>query len=410
MSTSEFKSIVERYLKGEASAVDQAMIEAWLAATEDNPVDLTEAELQTIRADMLQHLREHNGYVLESGSEDVGLSGQEALRTQGDLPLSRQEGLRHQGDLQQPGQDASRNQGDLSLSRQEGLRNQGDLLLPKEQRPVTSVRRLIPWFQRIAVAVIFCIGVLSIFYYWRTTTVKPAPVAANEPLPVTQYRVRVVATHAIRKVVLPDSSVVMLNRSGSLHYNMPFDKSTREVFLDEGEAFFEVKKNTRNPFVVYANKTATTVLGTSFNIRINHRVSTVKIVVKTGKVKVATSPGSPESSRLLLPEQGIEINTSNNNIRRFSQSANITTSWWDGALVFHQNSMKEVVEVLENRYQVHIRLATPALQQYRVSGDFTRSHTLTAVLDALCLVHRLSYEKKNNEYFIYASIKKPVMR
>lgn len=363
MSTSEFKSIVERYLKGEASAVDQAMIEAWLAATEDNPVDLTAAELETIRVDMLLHLREHNGHVPESGREEVLAP------------------------------------------------DQGDLSLPEEYTPVTRVRRLLPWIQRIAVIVICCIGILSLFYYWRITTVKRAPVAVNESLPATQYRVRVVATHAIRKVVLPDSSVVVLNRSGSLHYNMPFDKSVREVFLDSGEAFFDVKKNTGHPFVVYANKTATTVLGTSFNIRIIDSVSTVKIVVKTGKVKVATNLDVPlDSSRLLLPEQGIEINTSNNNVRTFSQPANITTSWWDGALVFHQNSMKEVVEALENRYQVHIRLATPALQQYRVSGDFTRSHTLTAVLDALCLVHRLSYEKKNNEYFIYASIKKPVMR
>lgn len=363
MSTSEFKNIVERYLKGEASAVDQAMIEAWMAATEDNPVDLTEAELKAIRADMLQHLREHNGYLLETGG----------------------------GGVLTPEEDA-------------------DLQISEEHTTVPVVRRLLPWIRRIAVAVIFCIGVLSLFYYWRTTTVKPAQVVANETLAAPQYRVRVIAANAIRKVVLPDSSVVMLNRSGSLYYNMPFDKSTREVFLDEGEAFFEVKKNSRYPFVVHANKTITTVLGTSFNIRIIHSVSTVKIVVKTGKVKVATSVASPDSSRLLLPEQGLEINTSNNQVRTFSQPANIITSWWEGALVFHQNSMKEVAEALGNRYQVHIRLATPALQQYRVSGDFTTSHTLTAILDALCLVHRLSYEKKNNEYFIYASIKKPVMR
>lgn len=369
MSTSEFKSIVERYLKGEASAIDQAMIEAWLAATEDNPVDLTAAELEMVRTDMLQHLRQHNGHVQESGGEEI--------------PVQDQEGFRGQMYLQQP----------------------------EEQTSITRVRRLIPWIQRIAIVVIFCIGSLSLFYYWQSTTAKRAPVAANESSPAIQYRVRVEATHAIRKVILPDSSVVMLNRSGSLYYNMPFDKSVREVFLDAGEAFFDVKKNTGHPFVVYANKTATTVLGTSFNIRITKSVSTVKIVVKSGKVKVATTLASPpDSSRLLLPEQGIEINTSNNHVRTFFQPANITTSWWDGALVFHQNSMQEVAEVLENRYQVHIRLATPALQQYRVSGDFTRSHTLTAVLDALCLVHRLSYEKKNNEYFIYASIKKPVMR
>jgi transmembrane sensor len=368
MSTSEFKSIVERYLKGEASAVDQAMIEAWIAATEDNPVDLTETELAAIRTDMLQHLREHNGYALDSGGEEA-------------------------------------------LSPAANSDDQTGLQTLQEHSSVTRVRHLIPWIQRIAVAVIFCAGVLSLFYYWRTTTVKRAPVAVNETLPATQYRVRVVATQAIRKVVLPDSSVVILNRSGSLYYNMPFDKNTREVFLDSGEAFFDVKKNTGFPFVVYANKTATTVLGTSFNIRITEKKRTVKIVVKTGKVKVAANPDLPQDSiRVLLPEQGLEINTSNNTVRTFSQPANITTSWWDGALVFRQNSMKEVVEALENRYQVHIRLATPALQQYRVSGDFTRSHTLTAVLDALCLVHRLSYEKKNNEYFIYASIKKPVMR
>ncbi|HEY9262614.1 FecR domain-containing protein, partial [Chitinophaga sp.] len=198
MSTSEFKNIVERYLKGEASAVDQAMIEAWMAATEDNPVDLTEAELKAIRADMLQHLREHNGYLLETGG----------------------------GGVLTPEEDA-------------------DLQISEEHTTVPVVRRLLPWIRRIAVAVIFCIGVLSLFYYWRTTTVKPAQVVANETLAAPQYRVRVIAANAIRKVVLPDSSVVMLNRSGSLYYNMPFDKSTREVFLDEGEAFFEVKKNSR---------------------------------------------------------------------------------------------------------------------------------------------------------------------
>jgi transmembrane sensor len=355
MSTSEFKSIVERYLKGEASAIDQAMIEAWLAATEDNPVELSEAELQTIRMDMLQHLREQNGYAPAVAPEPEPASVEQ--------PVSN-----------------------------------------------TRVRYLIPWLRRIAVVVICFAGILSLFYYWHTSNRKAAPVAVNETVPATQYRVRITATNAIRRVVLPDSSIVIVNRAGSLYYNMPFDKSTREVFLDAGEAFFEVRKNTARPFVVHATKTVTTVLGTAFNIRISGNVSTVKIVVKTGKVKVAANPAGPDSSRLLQAEQGIEINTSNNNIRTFSQPANITTSWWDGKLVFHQNNMKEVVEALENRYQVHIRLTTPVLQQYRVSGDFTRSHTLTEVLDALCLVHRLSYEKKNNEYFIYPSIKKPVMR
>lgn len=347
MDTSQFKNIVDRYLKGEASAVDQAMIEAWLAVTEDNQVDLSEEELQAVRAEMLQHLRTHSGHTPPSAQEEDN----PALAT--------------------------------------GITPQPPL-----------IRRLLPWMQRVAVIVIFSIGIVSAFYYWHTTYRKRPPVAAKTAPPV-EYRVRVTPANTIRRIWLPDSSLVILNRSGSLHYHLPFDKKNREVYLDAGEAFFEVKKNTTHPFIVHAGKTVTTVLGTSFNIRISRNVSSVKVVVKTGKVKVAAGLNKADSSLLLTPGQGIEINNQDNSIHPFFQPANITTSWWDERLVFNQNTMKEVVEALENRYQVRIRLRKPALQQYRVSGDFTGSHTLTSVLDAICLVHRLSYEKKNNEYFIF---------
>ncbi|MBS0032238.1 FecR family protein [Chitinophaga sp. 22321] len=378
MSTSEFKNIVARYLRGEASAMDQAMIEAWLAATEDNPVDLSEAELLVIREDMLQHLRDHSGHLAGA------VKSREEEMNNGLYSAAPVNGL----------QEASVPHTESTI-RDRKLRE-------------TPVRRLIPWLQRIAVAVIFGIGIISLYYYWHSTAVKPAPVAENTPEP--QYRVRITATTAIRKVRLPDSSLVVINRAGSLYYNMPFGKNKREIFLDAGEAFFEVKTNAGTPFTVHAGSTTTTVLGTSFNIRVTDNVSSVKVAVKTGKVKVTTRLNTRDSSRLLQPEQGIEINTINNSVRTFSQPAGRISSWWDGVLVFHQSTMKEVVEALENAYQVHIHLATPALQQYRVSGDFTRSHTLTEVLDALCLVHRLSYQKKNNEYFIYSIIKKPVMR
>jgi|GEM_PF-2304229 len=378
MSTSEFKNIVERYLRGEASAMDQAMIEAWLAATEDNPVDLSEAELQVIREDMLQHLRDHSGHLagaVKNREEEVN----DGLYLAAPVNGLQNESVPHT----------------TSIHPDRGIQE-------------TPVRRLVPWIRRIAVAVIFSIGIASLYYYRQTTTVKRVPVAEATPKP--QYRVRITATTAIRKVKLPDSSLVVINRSGSLYYNMPFGKNRREIFLDAGEAFFEVKTNTGAPFTVYAGGITTSVLGTSFNIRVSDNVSNVKVAVKTGKVKVTTGLNTRDSSRVLQPEQGIEINTISNSIRTFSQPAHRISSWWDGVLVFHQSTMNEVVEALENAYQVHIHLATPALQQYRVSGDFTRSHTLTEVLDALCLVHRLSYQKKNNEYFIYSNIKKPVMR
>lgn len=343
MSTSEFKNIVERYLKGEASAVDQAMIEAWLAATEDNPVELTAGELSEIRVDMLQHLRMQNGYTLTE-EEPAGTTAY----------------------------------------------------------PEIKERRLLSWLQRVAAVLVVAVSVGALFYWGRTFTRTRPPVAAvSTPAPVTIYRVRVVATDAVRRVTLPDSSIVLLNRASSLYYTIPFDHAARDIYMERGEAFFQVKQQAAHPFVVHAAKTRTTVLGTSFNIRISNNVKSIRVVVKTGKVQVATGLSITDSTRLLAPEQGIEIDTVHNSIRTFSQPANSITSWYDGVLEFQQNTMKEVVEALENRYQVRIQLGTPAIQQCRVSGNFTRSHTITEVLDAICLVHRLSYKKKNNEFFIY---------
>ncbi|NLR58452.1 DUF4974 domain-containing protein [Chitinophaga polysaccharea] len=345
MSTSEFKNIVERYLKGEASAVDQAMIEAWLAATEDSPVDLTADELSEIGVDMLQHLRVQNGYAL----------GTEAGESASDAAY-----------------------------------------------PEIKERRLLSWLQRIAAVLMVAISVGALFYWGRMfTRTRPPVVSVSTPAPVTIYRVRVVATDAVRRVMLPDSSIVLLNRASSLYYTIPFDHAIREIYMERGEAFFQVKQLAAHPFIVHAAKTRTTVLGTSFNIRISDNVRSIKVIVKTGKVQVATGLSIADSTRLLTPEQGIEINAAHNSVRAFSQPADIITSWYDGVLVFHQNTMKEVVEALENRYHVRIRLGTPATQQCRVSGNFTRSHTITEVLDAICLVHRLSYKKKNNEFFIY---------
>lgn len=343
MSTSEFKNIVERYLKGEASAVDQAMIEAWLAATEDNPVELTADELSEIRVDMLQHLRAQNGYILEE-EKSAGTAAY----------------------------------------------------------PETRERRLLAWLQRVAAVLVVAVSIGALFYWGRTLTRTKPPVAAvSAPAPVTIYRVRVVATDAVRSVTLPDSSIVMLNRASSLYYTIPFDRAAREIYLERGEAFFQVKQLAAHPFIVHAAKTTTTVLGTSFNIRISDNVRSIKVIVKTGKVQVATGLSTADSTRQLRPEQGIEINAAHHSIRTFSQPANSITSWYDGVLEFQQNTMKEVAEALENRYQVRILLGSPATQQCRVSGNFTRSHSITEVLDAICLVHRLSYKKKNNEFFIY---------
>src|SRR6267143_4222284 len=89
-------------------------------------------------------------------------------------------------------------------------------------------------------------------------------------------------------IFLPDSSMVRLEPHSSLEFSPAFLESRREVFL-EGEAFFEVSPNVDRPFLVYANKVITKVVGTSFRVKAFREERDITIAVKTGKVSVYTS-------------------------------------------------------------------------------------------------------------------------
>ncbi|HDR51316.1 MAG TPA: hypothetical protein ENN90_06810, partial [Mariniphaga anaerophila] len=66
-------------------------------------------------------------------------------------------------------------------------------------------------------------------------------------------------------VVLPDGTNLWLNAGSHLRYGIPFIRENREVELT-GEAFLDVVKNEKSPFVVKAGNALVEVLGTQFNV------------------------------------------------------------------------------------------------------------------------------------------------
>jgi transmembrane sensor len=88
------------------------------------------------------------------------------------------------------------------------------------------------------------------------------------------------------KLVLEDSSVVMLDPGTTLNYPLHFEKSKREVYL-EGKAFFEVSKNAKRPFYIYHNSLVTHVIGTSFVINTRKEGNKAEVSVLTGRVEVS---------------------------------------------------------------------------------------------------------------------------
>lgn len=88
-----------------------------------------------------------------------------------------------------------------------------------------------------------------------------------------------------KMVVLPDGSTVILQKGSKLKYFDSYNAHNREVYLS-GEAFFEVVKNPKKPFLVFTKDIVTKVLGTSFTVKAFDNDKEVKVMVKTGKVNV----------------------------------------------------------------------------------------------------------------------------
>jgi len=86
-----------------------------------------------------------------------------------------------------------------------------------------------------------------------------------------------------KTVILPDSSIVTLNKLATIEYKSNFEGKTRSLSL-QGEAFFEIAKGMKE-FEVLTENTVTKVLGTSFNINTEGINGNTNIYVNSGKVQ-----------------------------------------------------------------------------------------------------------------------------
>jgi len=87
-------------------------------------------------------------------------------------------------------------------------------------------------------------------------------------------------------VILPDGTKVWLNAESSLKYQVPFIQKNRKIYL-EGEAFLDVAKNKKSPFIVTAANTSVEVTGTRFNVKAYPTESFVAVALQEGSVKLS---------------------------------------------------------------------------------------------------------------------------
>lgn len=194
---------------------------------------------------------------------------------------------------------------------------------------------------------------------------------------------------------LSDSTKININADSKIKFPKNFNGlASREIYL-EGEAFFDVKRDTLKPFKVHTGILTTEVLGTSFNVDANPKLDIVQITVSSGKVAVYDKTGN---RIILMPGEYVIYDKKDNTFSKHS-SKNLEKiiGWTQGKLFFDNEPIEEVFKVLERWYGVEF------IGEEDVSGVYTgmfENTSLEKVLDGIGYTSNFNYKIKGKLIYI----------
>jgi len=151
----------------------------------------------------------------------------------------------------------------------------------------------------------------------------------------------------LSKVALPDGSMVWLNSGSKIIYDNKFAHKNRKVSL-EGEAFFDVKKGNEKPFQVICNDITVKVHGTRFNVISKDEETKIEVVLEEGKIELLNEKES--SIYMLNPGELASFDRQNRKLTISQVNTTRYTSWKEGILNIYNQPLKDVIKMLEGRY------------------------------------------------------------
>lgn len=179
------------------------------------------------------------------------------------------------------------------------------------------------------------------------------------------------------QIVLSDGSKVWLNDASSLKFPTVFAGTARKVELT-GEAYFEVSKNEKMPFSVYANGTQVMVLGTHFNVMAYPDENLVKTTLLEGAVKLIHG----DAMALLRPGQQGTILENEDTYKVSEADIASAIAWKNGYFLLDNASLSQLMRQISRWYDVDVIYAAN-LDDHAFVGEVSRKYSLMKTLKIL---------------------------
>ncbi len=184
-------------------------------------------------------------------------------------------------------------------------------------------------------------------------------------------------------LVLSDSSEVWLNSGTTIRYPNHFQAKIREVFVEEGEAYFKINHIPTKEFLVHNSFFTTKDIGTSFTISSYKKSPFAKVAVYSGRVALE---GLSKAKQPFYLSKGEKIIYTKNNrkVHQSNFSFESETQWINGDLRFENEALVDILISLENRFDIQIDCKDKLFKLKQISTSFSTQSSPQLILSALC--------------------------
>ena len=213
-----------------------------------------------------------------------------------------------------------------------------------------------------------------------------------------EYNILTIPRGGEYQLKLEDGSNVWLNAETELRFPVAFGEDERRIFL-KGEAYFEVAKDARRPFIVCVDGVDVTALGTEFNISTIQESGEVFTTLVNGSVRVVNEEGE---NCILRPEEQAVCKKGESDIGVQKVNTALYTSWKDGYYAFDKQSLGEIMRTLERWYDIHVVFVDDA-EKLRFSGRVKRYEDITNLLTMIKLTNDVDFTIENRTIIVGAN-------
>ncbi|BEH00428.1 anti-sigma factor [Bacteroides sedimenti] len=199
-------------------------------------------------------------------------------------------------------------------------------------------------------------------------------------------------------VLLADGSRVWLNADSKLVYPDKFGGDERKVSL-VGEAYFEIKKNSKMPFIVSADEMRIKVTGTKFNVSAYPSDKDITATLDEGKISIGSSQNNSSLLEMFPGQTAVYERESNKCKIRTNEYYKEDSNWKENRLAFRNTSLQDVLNVLSRQFNVTFSVNDTQIKSFTYTF-VSKNNDLGNILETIESITPVQFKKTSDGVYI----------